>query len=243
MWPIPWLTLLLIAFFVLIVVEFFILYLRYSAGFTLFEVILLLLFPLFLYVSSVPYWVATRHYSILGLVTAPRLYDIPLFQIGNSIVGVNVVGFFIPVIVSSKIVLEKRVPIKESIVLVGIISFVTYLYTSFRPEVGIVIYFFAVPSLLSAGVSFMFRLMNPAANPALLSYVGATLGVLIGADILNICKAVYYPWRNQVFISIGGGGVLDAIFLAGLVSIFADVLIRSQSEDIIGSFIDIFRKL
>jgi|GEM_PF-2978216 uncharacterized membrane protein len=238
----PYLILLLTVFFILIAIELLILYLRHSAGFTLFEVILLLLLPLFLYISTIPYWITTKQYGILGLVTAPRLFDVPLFQVGNSIVGINIIGFFVPVIVSSKILLQKRVPIRESVVLIGIISFITYLYTSFQPGVGIVIYFFAIPPLLSAGVSFMFRFMNPAVNPALLSYVGATVGVLIGADVLNIYKAVCYPWANQVFISIGGGGVIDAIFLAGFVSILADVLIRSQVDDIIGSFIDIFRK-
>lgn len=235
-------TILLTVFLILVAIELLILYLRHSAGFTLLEVILLLVFPLFLYISTLPYWIVTKQYGILGLVTAPRLFDVPLFRMGNSVVGINLIGFFIPVIVSSKIILQKRVPARESIILIGIISFVTYLYTSFQPGMGIVIYFFAVPPLLSAGISFMFRLMNPAVNPALLAYVGATIGVLIGADVLNMYKAVFYPWSREVFISIGGGGVLDAIFLAGFVSVLADILIRSQSEDIVGSFIDVFRK-
>lgn len=237
-------TLFLITFFILIAIEILMLYLRHSAGFTLFEIILLLVFPLFVYISTLPYWITTKHYdSILGLVTdVPRLFDIPLLQVDNSIVGINIIGFFIPVIVSSKIILQKRVPTRESIILIAIISFVTYLYTFFQPGMGIVVYFFAIPPLLSAAISFMFRIMNPALNPALLSYVGATLGVLIGADVLNLYRAINYPWNNKVFISIGGGGVLDAIFLAGFVAILADILIRSQEEDIIGDFINVFRK-
>ncbi len=77
-------------------------------------------------------------------------------------------------------------------------------------------------------------------NPALLSYAGATLGVLIGADILNLYRALSHQWDKPVFISIGGGSVLDAIFLAGIIALVADVIFRGQEESVIGSFMKLF---
>jgi uncharacterized membrane protein len=44
--------------------------------------------------------------------------------------------------------------------------------------------------------------------------VAGTMGVLIGADILNLKKAQKYGG----FLSIGGAGVFDGIFLVGIVS-------------------------
>ncbi len=232
------LTILAVIFFTLIAVEVLLMYLRYSAGFSPVEATTLLLFPLFVYVFSVP-WVKAREYSASSLVMeVPRLLDIPLFKGENSVIGINAIGLLIPLTISFKMLAQRKIPLKEAGVLIAIISFVTYLYTWFRPEIGIVVYFFAIPAILSAAISFMFKMMNPQVNPPLLSYVGATLGVFIGADLLNLGVLMNYSWGRPVFISIGGGGVLDAIFLAGLVAIFADLLIRGQEENIFKSFVE-----
>ncbi len=231
------LTILTVIFFTLIAVEVLLMYLRYSAGFSPAETTTLLLFPLFVYIFSLP-WAKAREYSASSLVMeVPRLLDIPLFHSENSIIGINVIGLLIPLTISLKILAQRKVPLKEAGLLVAIISFVTYFYTWFRPDVGIVVYFFAIPAILSAAISFMFKMMNSEVNPPMLSYVGATMGVWIGADILNLNKLMNYSWERTVFISIGGGGVLDAIFLAGLVAIFADLLIRGQEENVFKNFI------
>ncbi|MFW5936075.1 MAG: DUF1614 domain-containing protein [Candidatus Hadarchaeota archaeon] len=235
------LTILAVVFFTLIVVEVLLMYLRYSAGFSPAEATTLLLFPLFVYIFSLP-WVRSREYSASSLVMeVPRLLDIPLFQGENLVIGINVIGLLVPLTISLKILGQRKVPFKEAGVLVAIVAFVTYFYTWFRPDVGIVVYFFAVPAILSAAVSFMLKMMNPEINPPMLSYVGATLGVFIGADLLNLGMLMSYPWGRPVFISIGGGGVLDAIFLAGLVAIFADLLIRGQEENVFKNFLEEIR--
>ncbi|MFO7967784.1 MAG: DUF1614 domain-containing protein [Archaeoglobaceae archaeon] len=232
------LTILTVVFFTLIVVEVSMMYLRYSAGFSPAEATTLLLFPLFVYVFSLP-WVKSREYSASSLVMeVPRILDIPLFHGENSVIGINVIGLLIPLAISFKMLAQRKVPLKEAGVLIVIIAFVTYFYTWFKPDVGIVVYFFAIPAILSAAIAFMFRMMNPQVNPPMLSYVGATLGVWIGADLFNLGLLMNYSWGRPVFISIGGGGVLDAIFLAGLVAIFADLLIRGQEENIFKNFID-----
>ncbi|HXK31975.1 MAG TPA: DUF1614 domain-containing protein, partial [Candidatus Paceibacterota bacterium] len=46
------------------------------------------------------------------------------------------------------------------------------------------------------------------------AFVSGTLGVLIGADILNLRKIRKYGG----FLSIGGAGVFDGIFLIGIIS-------------------------
>ncbi len=125
------------------------------------------------------------------------------------------------------------------LLLVAIISVVSSLLTCFEPEQGMVIYLFAVPPMLAAAITFMLKKMRPVSdfNPALLSYAGATFGILLGADIFNLYRALTHQWDKPVFISIGGGSVLDAIFLAGIIALGADVVFRSQEENIIGSLI------
>ena len=66
------------------------------------------------------------------------------------------------------------------------------IYTYLQPGIGIVVYFLALPPILAAAVSFMLQRIAQERgrrdfNPALLSYAGATIGVVIGADLIFNC--------------------------------------------------------
>jgi uncharacterized membrane protein len=239
----------LIIFLILISAELLALYLH-VAEFTPLEIVLLIAFPLLAYMSTSPMLCSYLTHLSSNFDIAldlPRLFDVPLFHVNDNIIlGINLVGLSIPTFISLKMLFEKRIPIRETLFLIALISAITYLYTYFQPGIGIVIYFFAIPPILAAAVSFMLRKIaiergREDFNPALLSYAGATIGVLTGADILNLYTLVSHHWVNPVFISIGGGGVLDAIFLAGIVALFADLIFRSQEEDVTCDFIRLFR--
>lgn len=236
------LIVILVVFVILIALELFALYLR-VAGFTMVEMVLMVLVPLLIYLSFLPRMINIPLDSAGATAGAVRdivrLFDVPLFRLGNATVGVNLVGFSIPVIVSLKMLLQRRVPLKEVLLLIAIIAGVTYLYTDFRPEVGMVISLFPILPILSAAIAFMFKKMKRDShfNPALVSYAGATVGVLIGADAVNLYRALTYQWEEPTFIALGGGGVLDAIFLAGVVALTADVVFRSQEENVLASLV------
>ena len=90
----------------------------------------------------------------------------------------------------------------------------------------------------------MFRRMKGSSNlnTALLAYAGATIGVLVGADLLNLHKLATHDWGKPTLVSIGGGSVLDALFLAGMVALFADLVFRGREENIAGRLIRVFRE-
>ena len=67
-----------------------------------------------------------------------------------------------------------------------------------------------VPPVFAA----VFALMLAPDFPAVCAFVSGVLGTLIGADILNLKKIQKYGG----FISIGGAGVFDGIFLIGIIS-------------------------
>jgi len=48
-----------------------------------------------------------------------------------------------------------------------------------------------------------------------IAYVGGTLGVLIGVDLLNLPAVRRLP---ALMLSIGGAGVFDGIFLVGVLA-------------------------
>jgi uncharacterized membrane protein len=68
------------------------------------------------------------------------------------------------------------------------------------------------PAILSSTLSFIFL---PKFAP-LCSFSCGSLGVLIGADILNLPKILK---QKRNLVSIGGAGVFDAVFLVGIFSL------------------------
>jgi uncharacterized membrane protein len=139
---------------------------------------------------------------------------------------------------------SRRVPWKQFCLLAVIIAAVTYLYTFIQPGLGVVIFLFAIPPILASGIAFMFRRMKGLSdlNTALLAYAGATVGVLVGADLLNLHKLANHDWGKPTLVSVGGGSILDAVFLAGMVALLADFVFRSQEEKIVGKLIRVFRE-
>lgn len=235
-------------FFILVLASLLAFYLH-VAGFTLVEVILLVVFPLVAFFSALPV-VGSNISEFTGglsgtVLATAKMFDVPIIHFGRAVIGINAVGFFIPMLVTLNMLLHERIPRKKFCLLAIITAGVTYLYTFFHPGLGVVIYLFAIPPILAAGIAFMFRKMKGAGdlNTALLSYAGATIGVLVGADLLNIYKLATHDWGMPTLVSVGGGSMLDALFLAGMVALFADFIFRSQEEKMFGRLIRVFREV
>lgn len=81
-----------------------------------------------------------------------------------------------------------------------------------RPVKGLGI---AMPALIPPLIATLIALIISAENAALLAYVSGTLGVLIGADLLNLNKVLEL---DAPIVSIGGAGTFDGIFLTGIIS-------------------------
>jgi uncharacterized membrane protein len=60
-------------------------------------------------------------------------------------------------------------------------------------------------------------LLAPRGYAPLVAYFSGTVGVLIGADLLNLPKIVSSEFAGVM--SIGGAGVYDGIFLVGIVAV------------------------
>ncbi len=240
------LTVMLIVFVILICVQVLALFLH-VAGFTPLEVILLGAFPLLAYISALPVVgssISGFYSGLFGTVFATtRVFDVPLLHLNGSIIGFNLLGCSVPVIITTKMLAQRRVPLRQFCLVAAITAGVTHLYSVIVPGVGVTIYLFAIPPILTAALAFMVRKMKGARdfNPALLAYAGATIGVLVGADLLNLYRLVTHYADSPVFISIGGGSVLDAIFLAGIVALLADLVFRSQEESVLRPLVNLFR--
>jgi len=237
----------ILIFFILILAGLLGLYLH-VVGFTLVEVILLVAFPLLAYFAALPVVGSTINGltgGVFGTVLATaKVFDVPIVHFGHIVIGVNAVGFFIPTMITLNMLVYRRIPWKQFCLLAVIIAPVTYLYAFIQPGLGVVIYLFAIPPILASGIVFMFRRMKGLSNlnTALLAYAGATIGVLVGADLLNFYKLAVHDWGTPTLVSVGGGSILDAVFLAGMVALFADFVFRSREENIFGRLVRVLRE-
>ncbi len=130
---------------------------------------------------------------------------------GRTVVAVNVGGAVTPVAFSLYLISHTPLGLAEVVPAVGVVTAVAYLTSSPIPGVGIGMPIFVAP-LTAAAVAMS---IDPA-HAAPLAYIGGTLGVLIGADLLRL-RAI--GRLGAPVAAIGGAGTFDGIFLTGILAV------------------------
>lgn len=138
------------------------------------------------------------------------LFRTPKIEVEGT--AINLGGAIIPILISFyflflnwKLGFNLK-PIFISIVLMIIVS---KFLARVIPGKGI-----SLPALTPPIFSAIFAMILAPEFAASCAFIAGTLGVLIGADILNLRRIQRYGG----FLSIGGAGVFDGIFLVGIVS-------------------------
>jgi uncharacterized membrane protein len=130
---------------------------------------------------------------------------------GKTVVAVNVGGCIIPVAFSLYLFLRTQIHFEDVVSAVALVTLVAYYSSALVPGIGVVMPMLAAP-LAAAFVGINLD----AAHAAPLAYIGGTLGVLLGADILRLKEIGKF---GEAVMSIGGAGSFDGIFLAGLLAV------------------------
>jgi uncharacterized membrane protein len=150
-------------------------------------------------------FVYTEKRSFFGLWRQPKL----LVQC----VSINLGGAVIPILLSIYFLIEillKGFSLKPVLIAMVLMIIISNFLSRMNPGRGITIS--AVIPPIFAAVFAMILAPDFAASCA---FVSGVLGVLIGADLLNIKRI---QSMGSGFISIGGAGVFDGIFLIGIAS-------------------------
>ncbi len=130
---------------------------------------------------------------------------------GVTTVAVNLGGCLLPLTFSAYLVLHAGAAGFDYLLAVATVSAVSY-YAS-RPVPGIGIGMPIIIAPLAAAMAGI--LIDPEHGPAI-AYVGGTLGVLIGADLLRL-KDIRK--MGSPVASIGGAGTFDGIFITGIIAV------------------------
>jgi uncharacterized membrane protein len=180
---------------------------------------------------------AQSAYLLLMMALSGSLLNIPLFTIdsnfggesglpeevlawaqrrrylfpGKTLILVNVGGCVVPVAFCVYLFITNDVSVFESLACVFAVSIVAYAVSRPVRGLGIGMPILFVP-LTAAGIA----LITGNDNAAPLAWIGGTLGVLIGADLLRFrdIRKLGTP-----FASIGGAGSFDGIFVSGLLAV------------------------
>jgi len=144
--------------------------------------------------------------EIMGVpFMAPVAVDWP-----GTVLAINVGGAVIPILLSFYLLVRYELW-TLGLIAVGIVAFFVHQMAVAVPGLGISVPTFA-PTLLAAFVGLV--LSRRYAAP--LAYIGGSVGVLVGADLLNLglLRSLGAP-----VASIGGAGTFDGVFLSGVIAV------------------------
>ena len=142
---------------------------------------------------------------------APVAVDWP-----GTILAINVGGAVIPILLSFYLLMRYDLWAAGAVA-TAIVGFVVHRMATPVQGVGISVPTIA-PPLLAAGVALV--LSRRFAAP--IAYIGGSLGVLIGADLLNLGRL---QSLGAPVASIGGAGTFDGIFLTGVIAVLLASLV------------------
>ena len=128
----------------------------------------------------------------------------------GTILAINVGGAVIPIMLSFYLLVRYDLWAFGALA-TAVVAFVVHRMATPIPGVGISVPTIA-PPLLAAGAALV--LSRRFAAP--LAYIGGSLGVLIGADLLNLGRL---RSLGAPVASIGGAGTFDGIFLTGILAV------------------------
>ncbi len=136
---------------------------------------------------------------------APVAVDWP-----GTVLAINVGGAVIPILLSLYLLIRYRLW-GPGLLAVAIMAFIVHRMATPVPGLGIAVPTFAPPLIaLAAAILLSRRFAAP------LAYIGGSVGVLIGADLMNLgqLRAI-----GASVASIGGAGTFDGVFLTGVIAV------------------------
>ncbi len=166
---------------------------------------------------------------VLVVVAAPLFTraDVSLMDAGPTSLAFNFAGFFIPVAITAKILFEGRARPGATLFVIAVCTVAAYMNSYAVPDRGVMLYY-RVPAILTA-VAALVVSWGRIAEAARLAFMGGAWGVIIGADAFRI-HALFDPASPPHRVVVGGAGILDGIFLVGILATLITVAVGTLKQ-------------
>ncbi len=138
------------------------------------------------------------------------------YRIMETTVALNLGGAVIPMALTAYLFYTNPDLWLEFLIGITVVSGISYKLARPVPGLGITMPLF-IPPILAAIIAVAL----PGGPNTVIAFVSGVIGVLIGADLLNLSKTAGY---GSNMLSIGGAGTFDGIFLTGIVSVLLATL-------------------
>ena len=155
-------------------------------------------------------------HEVVEIMGVPFLAPVAVNWPG-TVLAINVGGALIPTLLSLYLFIHYRLWL-SAIVAVAIVSFVVHDMATPIRGVGI-----SVPTLAPPLLAAFTGLILSRDYAAPLAYIAGSLGVLIGADLMNLGQL---QTLGAPVASIGGAGTFDGVFLTGVIAVLLASLVR-----------------
>ena len=205
----PLLVMLFVLFFVGAINEVF-----QVLGFPPWAAIVLLFGVLLGSFVNIPVWTVTSQQERVTYDTS-RFPFRPVKHVseGETTINLNFGGAVIPIAISGFLLVRLPVALYPH-TLAATVIVAAVCYKLARPVKGMGI---ALPGLIPPVLaSLLAVIVAPQGQAAVVAFVAGVIGVLVGADLLNLPKLTDIGARAA---SIGGAGTFDGIFLTGILSV------------------------
>lgn len=187
-----------------------------ALGFDLKTTVALFLFSLFGSAINIPLH-TVRHRGVVT-VTRPKVFFGFIYpeakkeyRVTKTTIAINLGGALIPIFICAYLVFGHLELLWQFLVGAGIVSIICYKLARPVPGIGI-----TLPALVPPFLAAIVALLMPGGSSIIIAYVSGVVGVLFGADLLNLNEITRSGVR---VLSIGGAGTFDGIFLTGIVSV------------------------
>ena len=154
------------------------------------------------------------------LFTTGHFFFLQPPTVATTIVAVNVGGAIIPILMC--LWLMPRTPLFRTMLAITVVTIVAFSMAEVVPGKGI-----AINALVPPGVSAIVSMALAWRRAAPMAYVSGVLGTLVGADLLHLPEAIR---AGGTYLSIGGAGIFDGIFLIGIFAAFLSPGARKRQE-------------
>ncbi|MDD2699741.1 MAG: DUF1614 domain-containing protein [Sideroxydans sp.] len=180
---------------------------------------------------------ADSAYLLLITTLVGSLLNLPLFSIKSDIEGtprippmlarmmfiklppvtdrilvtINVGGAVVPLAFSFYLFVHSPLSLVQIALAVAVVSFVVYRISGPIPGIGI-----GMPTLIAPLAAVIIATLLDPLQRASLAYIGGTLGVLVGADLLRLGDV---RKLGTPVVSIGGAGTFDGVYITGMLAV------------------------
>ena len=155
-------------------------------------------------------------------------------------------GAIIPILLSIYLIYKKKIPLKNIIIAIVIVTIVAFFVTRPVANKGIVATFpFAFFPAIFASIISVVLCWKEFKKAAPLAYISGTIGVLIGADFLHLWELINIPISQESNAVIGGADVFDMVFFTGIIAVLFDGLfmLRQRKNEGFSQIFTIFGPL